>query len=484
MWQIAGVLRVAVLRCSQVMYDRLFRERSSPGAAMRSFAYRIVPWESNRWHVGVFLAESGNELTVVGIGLVHRGRQTATYERNVEVEDVTATSAQIHVARIKDRLSGFADAVSRDGPITEARGRRLLDALVAESPDLEPVIARLVRRISDSVTEGTAGELQGLQKDGTGVLLMARGMDRSELRQYVPQPAGNPFIAGVSGASMIEPDPDGLVLYDAVPPAIETLGYQNLRTDPDPEPEDPREEYLLQLGRVTEDQLINHDADRVPFQDWFGLHDQRVGWRTFTDGFKRMEIFNANRTDAEHEMGVDLIYHNVAHDSFVMIQYKRMRPETDLVYRPDRNLSGELKRMAQVDEECREHDTDPRDDLRLLSTPCMVKLCAPQTVVQDSIELITGMYLGREHFETLLSSPLCQGPRGGVGVTFGNVPRYLNNTTFAELLGAGWIGSRGRGSDFVGRQIAASLEAGRAVVAGIDRTPRIARTRRPRPPKP
>lgn len=81
MWQIAGVLRVAMLRCSQVMYDRLFREHPSPGAAMRSFAYRIVSWESNRWHVGVFSAESGNKLTVVGTGLVHRGRQTATYER-------------------------------------------------------------------------------------------------------------------------------------------------------------------------------------------------------------------------------------------------------------------------------------------------------------------------------------------------------------------------------------------------------------------
>ncbi|OON27064.1 hypothetical protein BSA16_33955 [Micromonospora sp. Rc5] len=459
-----------------MMYDRLFRERPSPDAAMRSFAYRIFPWESNRWHVGVLLAESGNELTVVGVGLVHRGRQAATYERNVDVEDVTATSAQIHVTRIKDRLGGFADAVSQDGPITEARGRRLLDALVAESPDLKPVIARLVRRISDSVTAGTAGELQGLQKDGTGVLLMARGMDRSELRQYVPQPAGTPFIAGVSGASMIEPGPDQVVL-----PSIETLRYQKLRTDPEPElnPEDPREE-SLQLGKITEDQLINHDADRVPFQDWFRLHDQRVGWRTFTDGFKRMEIFNANRSDAEHEMGIDLIYHNVAHDSFVMIQYKRMRPEADLVYRPDHNLSSELERMAQVDEECRKHDIDPSDDVRLLSTPCMVKLCAPQTVVQDSIELITGMYLSREHFETLLSSPLCQGPRGGVCMTFGNVPRYLNNTTFAELLGAGWIGSRGRGSDYVGQQIAASLEAGRSVVAGIDRTPRIARNRRSR----
>ena len=38
----------------------------------------------------------------------------------------------------------------------------LLDALIAESPDLQPVIARLLRRIADGVTAGLAGELQGL----------------------------------------------------------------------------------------------------------------------------------------------------------------------------------------------------------------------------------------------------------------------------------------------------------------------------------
>jgi len=76
------------------------------------------------------------------------------------------------------------------------------------------------------------------------------------------------------------------------------------------------------------------------------------------------------------------------------------------------------------------------------------------------------MYLGREHFETLLASPRWQGPR------------YLSNTTFAELLGIAWIGSRGWGSAYVGQQIADSIEAGRAVVAGIDRTPRTLRARR------
>lgn len=449
------------------MNHRLFQERSIVGTAMRSFAYRLVPWDSNRWHVGVFLAERTDALAVVGVGLVHRGRQSASYERNVDVEDVTAT-APIPLARIKHRLGGFADAVAQEGPVTEARGSRLLDALIAESPELEPIIARLVRRIADDVTAGVAGELQGFQKDGTGVLLMARGMARTELRRYVPQPAGTPFIAGLPAAPTV-----GLAAQP-----IPTLQPPELGADP--ESEGRGEEPSLQVGNVTEDQLINHDADRVPFQDWFRANDQRVGWRTFTDGFKRMEIFNANRTDAEHEMGVDLIYHNVAQDSFVMVQYKRMRPEEELVYRPDRHLAGELERMQRVDEECRKHDVDRSDDVRLLPTPCMVKLCAPQTVVQDSLELITGMYFGREHFVAMLNSPRCRGPRGGVQMSFANVPRHLNNTTFAELLGSGWIGSRGRGSDYVGQQIAASLEAGRAVVAGIDFTARAPKTRRPR----
>jgi hypothetical protein len=451
------------------MTDRLFREREADVPTKRSFAHRLVPWDSSRWHVGVFLAEGRDDTAVVGVGLVHRGKKTATYERNVDVEDVTAISAAIPLARVQHRLGGFADAVSHDGPVTEARGRRLLDALIAESPALQPVIARLLRRIDDEVTAGVAGELQGLQKDATGVLLKARGMDRSELRRYEPQPAGTPFIAGLSGASMIEP---GLPTTDPDP------GTQQPQPHDEEEPSDRENVEQRWTGRVTEDQLIIHDADRVPYRDWFQVPDLRVGWRTFTDGAKKMEIFNANRTNAEHEMGVDLIYHNFAHDSFVMVQYKRMRPETDLVYRPDRNLTAELDRMRRVDEHCRKHDADTSSEVRLLPTPCMVKLCQPQTVVQDSLELIAGMYLGREHFETLLSSPHCKGPRDGVLMTFANVPRYLNNTIFAELLGSGWIGSRGRGTAYVREQIAASLQAGRAVVAGIDLTPRTAKSRR------
>jgi hypothetical protein len=73
------------------MSARLFRKSRAADPSMRSFAYRIVPWESNRWHVSVFLAGDGGDLAVVGVGLVHRGRQAATYERNVDVEDVTAT---------------------------------------------------------------------------------------------------------------------------------------------------------------------------------------------------------------------------------------------------------------------------------------------------------------------------------------------------------------------------------------------------------
>jgi len=409
-------VQVAVIHCSPVMQTRLFEPNWVDRTVLHSFAYPRLLWESASWHIGVFVSRAQGDEAVVGIGLVHKGRQFASFERNLDVEDVHIPDQPVPVAQVQKQLGrGFADAIDADGPLSEARGKRLLDALESLAPELKQVVGKLKERIDAAIEQGASGELLGLQKDATGVLLMACRMDRHVLRHYAPQPTGTPFLTGVPGAH-----------------------------------------------------IAGADEDRR----WFPDLTYKVAWREFSEGNAKIKIYNASPPNLEDEVGVDLIYHNVAHDSFVIVQYKRMRGPVgaEPFYRPGAEPTDEIGRICEIDAECLASDNPLNDEVRLVPTPCLVKVCKPRVVIQDSIDLIPGMYFTREHFEALLR------PRGEL--TFGNVPRYMNNTTFADLMGAGWIGSRGRGTDYVKAKIAESLALGRAVVAGIDLGSQTPRSRR------
>ncbi|MEU2974514.1 hypothetical protein [Nocardiopsis alba] len=53
--------------------------------------------------------------------------------------------------------------------------------------------------------------------------------------------------------------------------------------------------------------------------------------------------------------------------------------------------------VREVDEDFR--DTTPWNlDIRLVDTPCFVKLCAPQTRMPSTPDLVASMYFTREHF--------------------------------------------------------------------------------------
>ena len=53
------------------------------------------------------------------------------------------------------------------------------------------------------------------------------------------------------------------------------------------------------------------------------------------------------------------------------------------------------------------------------------------------------MYLPIEYYDLLAESEIVKGPRGGIALSYDNVPRFLNNGLFVLLVRGGWIGSRG-----------------------------------------
>ncbi len=161
-------MQVAVIHYSPVMQTRLFEPNWVDRTVLHSFAYPRLLWESASWHIGVFVSRAQGDDAVVGIGLVHKGRQFASFERNLDVEDVHIPDQPVPVARVQKQLGrGFADAIDADRPLSEARGKRLLDALESLAPELKQVVGKLKERIDAAIEQGASGELLGLQKDAT-----------------------------------------------------------------------------------------------------------------------------------------------------------------------------------------------------------------------------------------------------------------------------------------------------------------------------
>lgn len=330
------------------------------------------------------------------------------------------------------------DAVDRSGVLTKRSGEELLNGLTTLRADLAAVIAQLQERVGGVRILGRVRELFLEQRDATGLALQLGRFDRSIIEE----------------AKFPEEDGDQI-------PVLATL------------PGHP----------AHEDHLVAHDAQR--FSDWIGSDAEHLAKRVFRKGDQQLFIANVNRLPAEDTLGVDLIYHHVSRDSFIFVQYKKMGQvgagRSEWGYRPDGDLDDQLKRMRQVEEACMRLEQDPPADYRFVHQPCWIKFCKSEQVAPKGDALIGGMYLTREHVEWLRGRPgLATGPKGGELFGYHTVPRYLDNTTFTQLVQDGWIGTRGRASDIIQAQIKASLDGSRALVfAGLigDDTTQAERTR-------
>jgi hypothetical protein len=275
--------------------------------------------------------------------------------------------------------------------------------------------ARLVDAVGQALPADNATDIIATQRDMTGLLLSAHGMDRTPLRDWT----------GFGRRADFLEDADAEVPH--------------------------------------EDDAIRHDWQHFP--NW--PEAAQVSWteQSFTKGKRKLSIFYGNTRKLEHQTGVDLVYYNQTHGCFVCVQYKKLNnePGTGWVYRPGSRLESELARMRDIDEKSR-IDVNATD-IRLLATPTFFKLHEPMEFEQGSEELVQGMYLSREHFELLLEKN--RGDRNGRRIGYSTVPRFLNNSVFAELLGNGWIGTRGAGTDLVRDQVRRSMGQRRSVVVGI-----------------
>ncbi len=203
-------MQVAVIHCSPVMQTRLFEPNWVDRTVLHSFAYPRLLWESASWHIGAFVSRAQGDEAVVGIGLVHKGRQFASFERNLDVEDVHIPDQPVPVARVQKQLGrGFADAIDVDGPLSEARGKRLLDALESLAPELKQVVGKLKERIDAAIERGgqrrTAGIAEG--RDRCAAHGLPDGSPRADWRGNCRVRAPGVLVRKISPRRVVPPSP-------------------------------------------------------------------------------------------------------------------------------------------------------------------------------------------------------------------------------------------------------------------------------------
>jgi hypothetical protein len=218
----------------------------------------------------------------------------------------------------------------------------------------------------------------------------------------------------------------------------------------------------LKSTYLIEDVMINNDS--FVFGDWDVFEKQVLATVMVRRPDETLTIVNANRTDIEHTLGVDLVYYNHRFHSFVMVQYKRMVEERsgNFIYRPfnDKSYMKEYDLMKKFEADNPEVEDYDLEGYRLYAKTFFWKLCQSLSYKPTGTELIPGMYLPLDFWELLIRSDSLKGPQGGVGATRYNVNRHINNTLFTELVQGGWVGSRYGNTDVLSQIIQECLDGG------------------------
>jgi hypothetical protein len=363
------------------------------------------------------------------------------WETIAEVGNLTRTTQRIatgvhrlHYRRAAEfppiNVEGLIDAVpkklrttvegraSAGGSLTE----KAAAAVVAALAQLDPNAATAVRALRGQL-QTTATRLRG---DG----LQAAAQEADAVRLALD-------IAGLDRGELGSARPDGFSSF------VEVLG----------------------TTRAPEDTTIAYDSMR--FLDFDRL-DHPSGIVRFSKGEERLTVINVNRQPLERTTGADLIYINDNAASFVLVQYKTFRREGKdadvrqrLVFRPHGQFDDELARMRKLKPGKRDA-TDA--GFRLHGGCCYLKFCKPVvTLDYDPRQLVGGMYLPIEYYDLLAAGGTIRGPKGGIALTYENVPRHLTNDLFVNLVRGGWIGSFGATSQKLTKIVLAGLDDGRSV---------------------
>lgn len=231
----------------------------------------------------------------------------------------------------------------------------------------------------------------------------------------------------------------------------------------------------LPESSTREDTMLLVDHSNIPgFKAFDGV--SQVAARTFiseSDPTIRLTVIMANREPLEEQTGADLIYFNEKYRSFVMVQYKAMRPgtkEAEFRWQAGDQFSDELQRMDAMAAEIEKIlDDGAADSFRLHADPFYMKFCPKIAFNPDDRGLFNGMYIPRSLWHRLIKAGALKGPKGGNILTYANAGRRFQSSDFVSLVANSWIGTTIPQSQSVEKLIKEVLGSGRAVTYAVKR---------------
>lgn len=223
------------------------------------------------------------------------------------------------------------------------------------------------------------------------------------------------------------------------------------------------------VGDLTavEDHLVLNDLEGD--SEWTLLKRHKYPARTFDNGETKLTVILANKEALEVLTGVDLIYVNETLNSVVFVQYKVFRGEEGRDgYRPDGQLTEEIRRMDEVAKAIAKAEADQScDGYRLGPDPFFFKFCK-KLLEHGSAGHVPGYYIPLSYWKRLVTDPRARGPRGGIHVRPDNLGRHLTPTAFTELVKRGWIGTTMAQTSVVMPALRAAMTGRRGLVLAIE----------------
>lgn len=220
-------------------------------------------------------------------------------------------------------------------------------------------------------------------------------------------------------------------------------------------------ESALSRVSILEDAVIEHEARVIDGYDLVG--SDVTGRAVFNGPDGKLEVYTANRRALEHCFGVDLICLNITKKNIVMLQYKMLEysgdKDEDWLYRPDAQLGKEIDRMKAFSQ-----SNAPQPDEYRINPAVFYMKFVKRDAHSQSGSIITPL----DHYEKIIQSPKCKGPRGGVRISYNSLGgRYLRPTAFMDLVRSGYIGAYAETTAGLKALIDAVLADNQAVVAAI-----------------
>jgi len=219
---------------------------------------------------------------------------------------------------------------------------------------------------------------------------------------------------------------------------------------------------------IQEETILQHDLYNI--NDYI-QKEKEGGLASFTMGDRRLDIIYTNRTNIEKSVGVDLIYYQERYKLFILVQYKLLKEEieNDFIYRPDKQMREELKRMNDfMSKYSSSNDIKKNEDYRLNDDGFIFKFVENKGIKMTSSELTKGLYITREYMNFIDSDKSRKGKNGGTIISRTMTPRYLTNSEFTMLMNGGFLGTRGIQSKVLKDLIKSFFRTGKAVLLAIE----------------